>query len=350
MAEIEIIPDSIIFTKMDDAIYFSEQYKEYISNSKLSLINPDEGGSIEKFEEGFKSEYSSSFELGGAIHASLLQKDLFYISKFIKPGGKLGIFIEEVFKNRKLGYSIVECVNLASISADYYKGKLSSNRLKTALKTGFKYYHYLRHEEQIERKENFGKCPIYLSDSNYSKYYSCIKTALDNSDVTKFVYPEQLKGSIESFNEYAILCDIKVTVGDRSIILKLKGKLDNLLIDHDNNIIIINDLKTTSKPITFFMGNRVKVVEEDKSVWKWFDGSFQKYRYYRQIALYSWLAQCAVQQQFGLIYKTNANMVVLETVPNFQTKVYKVKNAHVKRGIQEFKKLLTDIAIWKMNS
>jgi len=61
---IEIIPDSIELVKMDDATYFSEQYKDYISNSKLSLINEDEGGSEEKFFSGFKSSFSDSFELG----------------------------------------------------------------------------------------------------------------------------------------------------------------------------------------------------------------------------------------------------------------------------------------------
>ena len=34
---------------MDDKTYFSKEYSDYISNSKLGLIDPDRGGSLEKF-------------------------------------------------------------------------------------------------------------------------------------------------------------------------------------------------------------------------------------------------------------------------------------------------------------
>jgi hypothetical protein len=52
MEQVEIIPESIRLLKIDDATYFGPEYKDYISNSKLKLINPDEGGSREKYEQG----------------------------------------------------------------------------------------------------------------------------------------------------------------------------------------------------------------------------------------------------------------------------------------------------------
>ena len=61
---LEIIPESIQLIKMTDEEYFSEKYKDYISNSKLSLIDPTAGGSPEKYLEGFKGSYNESFELG----------------------------------------------------------------------------------------------------------------------------------------------------------------------------------------------------------------------------------------------------------------------------------------------
>ena len=76
MVKIEIIPESIELIKLTDEEYFSNKYKDYISNSKLSLLNPDEEGSIEKYESGFDSKFSDSFELGGAVHAIVLHRSV----------------------------------------------------------------------------------------------------------------------------------------------------------------------------------------------------------------------------------------------------------------------------------
>ena len=60
---IKITPllDTLHLEKIDDSIYFSKKYSNYISNSRLSLINPEQDGSPEKFFSGFKSVYSPSF-------------------------------------------------------------------------------------------------------------------------------------------------------------------------------------------------------------------------------------------------------------------------------------------------
>ena len=42
------IIDSLDVLDISDESYFNE-YKDYISNSRLSLINPDQGGSVEKY-------------------------------------------------------------------------------------------------------------------------------------------------------------------------------------------------------------------------------------------------------------------------------------------------------------
>jgi hypothetical protein len=63
MAQVELILDSISIIKISDEEYFSN-YKNYISNSALNMLDPNKDGSIEKFLAGFKDSYSSSFELG----------------------------------------------------------------------------------------------------------------------------------------------------------------------------------------------------------------------------------------------------------------------------------------------
>lgn len=42
--KINLIQDSLKLEKIPDKIYFGPDYKDYISNSYMGLINPDEGG------------------------------------------------------------------------------------------------------------------------------------------------------------------------------------------------------------------------------------------------------------------------------------------------------------------
>lgn len=65
--EIKLTPliDTLRLEKIDDAIYFSEKYNGYVSNSRLGLLNPRQEGSPEKFFAGFKPVgYAPALELG----------------------------------------------------------------------------------------------------------------------------------------------------------------------------------------------------------------------------------------------------------------------------------------------
>ena len=340
MAKIEIIPESIQFLKMSDEEYFSAKYKSYVSNSKIGMLNPQEGGSLEKFKEGFKSEYSASFELGSAVHAMILQPELYEITEIRKPSGKLGVFVEKVFELRKQGYPIYAAIEEASIQADYYSGKLKDKRLKTAIKSGLPFY-----LNRLKVKESIDKTTIFLSEAMSNQFESCLNGLLTNQSAMKILRPEGLLEDPVVFNEYAILCELKVTLdsGDE-VIIGFKGKLDNVTIDYEQNKVNLNDLKTSGKPVKYFMGNHV-LVGEDKV---WYDGSFQKYHYYRQMGVYLFLLQAAINQQSEQTFKYGANMVVVETVPNFQSKVYPVSNKLIKAGLDEFKRLLIILAEWKL--
>lgn len=343
MVEIQIDIDTIQLLKMDDSTYFSEKYKDYISNSKLSLINPEEGGSFDKFENGFDSKYSASYELGSAVHNMVLQPEYYYISDIRKPSAKLGLFAEEFFKLRSSGLSINDSINKASINSDYYAGKLTDNRIKTAIKSSIDYY--FKKKKEVFTEEN--KEAVYLSDQMFEKYEQCINGINQNKELLNLLRPEGLLEAPESFNEYAILCEADVNIDGEISRIKLKAKLDNFTLDHEQNLVTLNDLKTTGKPVRFFMGNDVYIEEEKRKVW--YDGSFQKYRYYRQMGMYLWLLQCAVQKEYGLIYTSKANMLVVETIPNFSSKVYAVNGIEIRKGLQEFKKLITLVVQWKKN-
>lgn len=341
MAEISIVPGTIQLLKMTDAEYFSEQYKDYVSNSRLGLFNTDEGGSPEKYEAGFKSEYSASFELGTAIHSMLLQPDYFYVADFHKPTGKLGIFVEQFFKLRQNGATLEEAFTTGSINADYYANKLSPARRRTAIGKGLDFYLKRLHYKDLLDKET-----IFLPKPIHATYLSCMENLLTNSDIIWTLYPEGILAPADVYNEYAILCEVDVSLDNGEVIrIKIKAKLDNFTINHDTCTITLNDLKTTSKPLNYFMGNYVQVGDTEEKVW--YNGSFQKYHYYRQAGMYMWLLQCAIREHYNVNYKYKSNILVIETLPEYASKVFSVNGKYINAGVKEFKQLLITLVEWK---
>lgn len=342
MAEIQIIPESIKLIKLTDEQYFSSEYSEYISNSKLGLINPDEGGSLEKYIQGYSGDYSDSFELGSAVHSIVLQPDEYVIAPVNKPTGKLGLFADHAFAEMTKGTSKDIAIEKASISANYYSGKLTEKRLSTALESCEPYWKArLEYEKEIDNTLN--KKQVYLSIPLLEKYKQCLAGINSNPKIKEVFYPSGLLQASEVYNEYALFAEVDVTIDGKTTRLKLKSKLDNFTINHETQEFTLNDLKTSGKPVSFFMGNWVKTPESEDKVW--YDGSFQKYHYYRQLGMYIWILSCYLQHQ-GINYKPKSNIVVVETIPDYKTKVYPIGGKHIKQGLDEFKKLLILVAEW----
>ena len=193
-----------------------------------------------------------------------------------------------------------EAINKASINADYYSGKLKDNRLKTAIKGSLEYYlDRLRIIEEVEDHS-----PIYLSKPIKEKLGLCMSGVNDNKDFMKILKPEGLLTPPQVFNEYAIFCEVIITIDGVATTVKLKAKLDNFTIDTENEVLTLNDLKSSGKPVKFFMGNWVKELDENgEEKTRWYNGSFQRYHYYRQMGMYLFLLQAAIKQYYGFEYK-----------------------------------------------
>ena len=52
--------DTIKLLDISDEEYFGSGYAEYISNSRLKLINPDQGGSPQLYKQGLQMSYIQS--------------------------------------------------------------------------------------------------------------------------------------------------------------------------------------------------------------------------------------------------------------------------------------------------
>ena len=99
--EIKLTPlfDSLKLEKIDDSVYFSKKYSNYISNSRLGLLK---SGGPESFFAGFKPIYSSSLDLGSAVHEMSLQSELFTICEDVdKPTAKLGVLSDKIYNKLK---------------------------------------------------------------------------------------------------------------------------------------------------------------------------------------------------------------------------------------------------------
>ena len=87
--------ESVYRSKISDAEYFSSSYSNYISNSRLKYINPDQGGSPSLYNKGIENKSTNSLELGTAIHELFLQPESFKLGdSYNKPTAKLGMVIE----------------------------------------------------------------------------------------------------------------------------------------------------------------------------------------------------------------------------------------------------------------
>lgn len=331
--KIELDKNSIQLLKISDEEYFSEKYSHYISNSKLKLINPLENGSIELFLSDEKNEYNPSLEFGTAIHQLILQSNDYKLLDYnYKPSGKLGSFIESLVKYRKLKYKIWEAATKASDDSNYYKNKLTIKLFKNALKNGLKYYLDLYYNKL---KSNDNKENIIVPNN----ILESVKTILKSYDDFEYKYFTHSKNS---YNEYAIFVDFIITINEEKIIIPFKLKIDNFYIDDLNKSIILNDIKTTSNQVDFFMG--YKYYDEFDEVFKGYLGSFQKLHYYRQLAIYIYI----LQQVYGPDYKYYTNIIAISSKNDCSLLYVPIQNAYIKKGLNEFKELLYLVAKYKL--
>ena len=134
-------------------------------------------------------------------------------------------------------------------------------------------------------------------------------------NIQKLLNPESLIEEPIIKNEHTILLDIIMSIpGYQDTVYKLKAKLDNFTIC--DNTITVNDLKTTSRPVSIF------------------DPTY--YSYQREIAFYSWLLKLVCKKHFNIESpEVKGNFLVVSTVPDYGTSVYPMTSKLFKSGWKE---------------
>lgn len=323
LSEIKLTPllDTLQLVKISDAEYFSPKYGEYVSNSRLGLLNPRQGGSPESFFTGFKDEgFISSLVIGSAVHELVLQNESFELAPALgKPTAKMGAMADELYPVWLKHPIRTSDITEASNKINYYKGKLTPDRIKQVNEQCIPYW-----KARKKLVSNSNKELIYLDDKSRDTVYNCVEALTNNPQVQELLYPSGLIDAPISLNENALLLDVQAECPNgKTFIMHLKAKLDNFTIDLESDTVVVNDVKTIGK-----------VVSE-------IDSNISKYHYSRELAMYLFLLRLYVIKEYGIENPTmKANYLVVSTVPQYYTKVRAMTKKECYAGLHEFRTLL----------
>lgn len=230
LADVKLTPllHTVQRLKISDEEYFSSKYSEYISNSRLKYINPDQDGSPSKYKNGIQQEATRSLQLGSAIHEVFLQPESFSLEEDLgRPSAKLGDVCDYAMKKRIEGESIYTSIVSACNEIGYYANSLTANRIRQIISKGFPYY--------IKSKVIGNTNKIILSSKDREICVNCLNSLNSHNGAMKLIRPTDMFGdAIASYNEDAIFMDVKCEYNGKSTILKLKMKADNWTIDQDS--------------------------------------------------------------------------------------------------------------------
>lgn len=323
LSEIKLTPllDTLQLIKISDAEYFSPKYGECISNSRLGLLNPRQGGSPESFFTGFKDEgFISSLVIGSAVHELVLQNESFELAPALgKPTAKMGAMADELYPVWLEHPIRTSDITEASNKINYYKGKLTPDRIKQVNEQCIPYW-----KARKKLVSNSNKELIYLDDKSRDTVYNCVEALTNNPQVQELLHPSGLIDAPISLNENALLLDVQAECPNgKTFIMHLKAKLDNFTIDLESDTVVVNDVKTIGK-----------VVSE-------IDSNISKYHYSRELAMYLFLLRLYVIKEYGIENPTmKANYLVVSTVPQYYTKVRAMTKKECYAGLHEFRTLL----------
>lgn len=327
LSEIKLTPllDTLQLVKISDAEYFSPKYGGYVSNSRLGLLNPRQGGSPESFFTGFKDEgFIPSLIIGSAVHELCLQPEYFELAPSLgKPTAKMGAMADELYSVWLERPIRASDITEASNKVNYYKGKLTPERIKQVNEQCTPYWKARKQLVSSSDKEI-----IYLDDKSRDTVYNCVEALNNNPQVQELLHPSGLIDAPTSLNENAILLDIQAECPNgKSFVIHLKAKLDNFTIDLESDTIIVNDIKTIGK-----------VVSE-------IDSNINRYHYSRELAMYLFLLRLYVIKECGIENPTmKANYLVVSTIPQYYTKVRAMTKKECYAGLHEFRTLLRYVA------
>lgn len=315
--------DSIVMKKIPDEIYFSEEYADYISNSRLSLLKKSPDNPTDFFN-GFGTLYTQSLERGSAVHELVLQPEYFALVDGIdKPSAKTGVMADELYSASEPTFGQVAH---ASVKYDYYANSMDENKYLALLEVCRPYWK-ARYEYEHSDKYDKTRKAVYMDPKSRETVKACVKAVNGNKNIQALLADDSF--SITG-RETAILMNLKVTCpGCEPFILKLKSKLDHFSIDPLTDTVTVNDLKTTGRPIDSF------------------DEAIDNFSYYREMAMYAWLLTSYAKKELDVErFSVKSNFLTVQTFGDFPTRVFEMTPHLFRKGFSELIYLIKLISFY----
>lgn len=287
-----------------------------ISNSSLKIFNVEEGGSPRKFKRWLDGEddklETPSLTNGKIVHKYIEDPKAFIVEPESKPTPAIASWVEDVykeFKDRGVKQFSEEEVKLVALSLRDKVGATKDKELLwTMFKGGYSYLEFLLKAE--------GSHMLTIDEARVLE--GCKAGIERNHTASDLLFNIGMFGN-EAYSELPIYWKSDVYT------FNFKALLDRVRVLHDKKVIQLVDFKTTGKPIGLFQ-----------------KGSFEYYRYYRQMAFY----MKAIIEHFPELkhyYEIEVFVVACETTGLYECKVFKISNAYIEKGIEEMYTLLNQI-------
>ena len=315
--KLRFVPGTFKLSKIEDEVYFSKKYKNYISNSRFGLLDPAKDGSPEKFFKGFEDQgFKEFFQLGSAVHMLSLQSEYFALAPDLgKPSAKLGAMADELYTTFTERPIMMEDIIRASNKIDYYRGKIDDKICNNIIQKCTPYW-----KNRLNYEGEEGKEMIYLGGYARNVVLGCVDALQNNNMIYNLLHPVYFNEQPIVENEQAITVDMEATMPEgQKYVFHIKSKLDNYVIDFDTATITVNDIKTIGRGVENFHDN------------------FINFNYYRELGMYCGLLKLVAKEEYDINgFDIKSNCLIVSTRQPFNTGVYHVTREDLAKGWKEF--------------
>lgn len=317
---------NIFMKDIPDDTYFGPQFHGFVSNSRLSLLNPLQGGTPDKFFSGTDNSYTDSFFLGTAVHEIILQPESFEIAEGVnRPTAKLGFMADELYGKET---PTLGDVRKASKKFQYYVSTI--DKRYDSIINGCSPYWSSRKE--FEKKNANGKQFVYLDQKRRKQVKDIVSAFNDNNDFKKAMEGSFIVRKPKKMFETAFVTAFIVDTGKNKYVIPFKGKLDEVIFDYDMQKVIVNDVKTTGMDMEYFNDNIIR------------------FHYQREMAVYLYLAMHYAKEKFGWPRpEGSSSLLTVESMNDHLTQIFDIKKDLLKKGWFEFVQLLKLIGYYMDN-
>lgn len=300
-----------------------------ISNSSLSWLLPENGGSPAKFRQNMEKEIedqtSAEMRLGTLIHKFVEMKsyDIFKVTQI--PSSSIAEICEKVVEGNldDLHGPLRDSIILkAAREADYQSNWKDDTVVRKIIEQGWNYI-----EDLIEIK----KSGLIAISEDEDRQIRTIGEKIKNTIPWNF--RDSIDENFEVINELPVTFVYGDFTEDKNSTVACKSLIDIVVINHLEKDITIFDLKTTSTPVSLYSGYTTHEVQIESNkvasiVEKNVEGVLYKRNVHRQLAFYR-KAMLSLYPDYSV---SSAKVVVVETNPPFDIAIVEVADIYLELG------------------